>query len=238
MKVETLLQKVNEDSTAPWQIRLLAGWLVLAIATGLLYAIWSLSPTSVGLKWKLVDHIAESGVSHPVTAVLLNFRGYDTLLEMGVLLLALIGMWSLAPAAKESNTYPPGPIQDSLTRLLVPLIILTAGYLLWAGAHAPGGAFQAGALLAAAGILLLFSNWHLPPLLLSWLQRSVLIAGIVVFIGVAVGAMWTNSFLLAYPPQWASGLIMLIEVFATLSIGATLVALFLGGRPDEPESPT
>lgn len=238
MKVETLPQKVNEDSIAPWQIRLLVGWLILAIAAGLLYAIWFLSPTSVGLKWMLVNHMPESGVDHPVTAVLLNFRGYDTLLEMGVLLLALIGMWSLAPAAKENNTYPPGPIQDSLTRLLVPLIILTAGYVLWTGAHAPGGAFQAGALLTAAGILMLLSNWQLPPLLLPWLQRSVLIAGIAVFIGVAVSAMCTNSFLLAYPLPWASGLIMLIEIFATLSIGATLVALFLGGRLDEPENPT
>ena len=38
-----------------------------------------------------------SGVSHPVTAVLLNFRGYDTLLELVVLLIALAGVRCLAP---------------------------------------------------------------------------------------------------------------------------------------------
>ncbi len=43
-----------------------------------------------------------SGVTHPVTAVLLNFRGYDTLLEVAVLLIALVGTWSLrlGPAAR------------------------------------------------------------------------------------------------------------------------------------------
>lgn len=224
----------DEDSVASWLIRLCVGLLVLAMAVGLLYVVWTLPPTAAGLKWILADHLPASGVSHPVTAVLLNFRSYDTLLEMGVLLLALIGMWSLAPPAVKNKTYPPGPVQDSLARLLVPLIILTAGYLLWAGAHAPGGAFQAGALLTAAGILLLLSGWRLPASLLPWLLRLVLVAGVAVFIGVAVSTLWTSSLLLAYPPQWAGGLIMLIELFATVSIGATLAALFLGGRPDEP----
>ena len=40
--------------------------------------------------------LAQSGVTHPVTAVLLNFRGYDTLLEIAVLLIALIGLTAVA----------------------------------------------------------------------------------------------------------------------------------------------
>ena len=45
-----------------------------------------------------------SGVRNPVTAVLLNFRGYDTLLEMGVLLVALLGVWSLGTAARTEES--------------------------------------------------------------------------------------------------------------------------------------
>ncbi len=41
--------------------------------------------------------MAASGVEHPVTAVLLNFRGYDTLLEIAVLLLALLVMLAVSP---------------------------------------------------------------------------------------------------------------------------------------------
>lgn len=228
--------KGEDDTIATWSIRLWAGLLVLAMTAGLLYAAVTLSPSAIGLKWELADRLAESGVSHPVTAVLLNFRGYDTLLEMSVLLLSVIGVWSLAPAATEHNVYPPGLIQDNLTRLLAPLMILTSGYLLWAGAHAPGGAFQAGALLMAVGILLLLSDWRLPSSLIPWLARLILTAGVAVFIGIALTTLWMNAFLLAYPPQWASSLIMLIELFATVSIGAALVALFVGGRPDEPKN--
>ena len=42
-------------------------------------------------------NIAPTGVGNPITAVLMAFRAMDTLLEAIVLLLALIGVWSLAP---------------------------------------------------------------------------------------------------------------------------------------------
>ncbi len=37
---------------------------------------------------------------------------------------------------------------------MLPLLIMIGGYLLWAGANAPGGAFQSGALFGAAGVLM------------------------------------------------------------------------------------
>ena len=98
------------------------------------------------------ENLATSGVSNPVTAVLLNFRAYDTLLELAVLLTAVLGIFALGPARPGYRSA--GPVFDSLAHWLVPVLILTAGYLLWVGAHAPGGAFQAGAILAAAGVVL------------------------------------------------------------------------------------
>ena len=213
-------------------VRLLIALLVSAVAAGLAYVVLSLPLVATGLKEAVADQLALSGVSHPVTAVLLNFRGYDTLLEMGVLLLALVGVWSLssAPSSREPS---PGAVLDSFTRLFAPLMVLIAGYLLWAGAHAPGGAFQAGAVLGAGGVLLQLSGWRLPASLAGWPLRLTLVAGVAVFAAVAAGVMWTGASLLEYPPQWAGGLILLIEAAATLSIGATLAALFLGGRPED-----
>ncbi len=74
---------------------------------------------------------------------------------------------------------------------------------------------------------------HLPASLAGWPLRLTLVAGLAVFAAVAAGVMWTGASLLEYPPQWAGGLILLIEAAATLSIGATLAALFLGGRPED-----
>ena len=62
--------------------------LVLLFAGAIGWAILSLPTEWNGLGDRVADRLDESGVRNPVTAVLLNFRGYDTLLEIGVLLLA------------------------------------------------------------------------------------------------------------------------------------------------------
>ncbi len=202
-----------------------------ALAAGLGYAVLTLPSQAPGLSDSVAANLEASGVSNPVTAVLLNFRGYDTLLELGVLLLALFGVWSfgVVPERRESS---PGPVLDRLSRLLIPWLILVAGYLLWVGTHAPGGAFQAGSVLAAAGVLWLLTGWRLDTRFSGWPLRIILVAGLGVFVVVAVVLILMGGRLLEYPPSFAAALILLIEAAATLSIGITLAALFLGSRPE------
>jgi multisubunit Na+/H+ antiporter MnhB subunit len=204
--------------------------LTLLLATALGYAVWTLPPDAAGLGEDVAANLDRSGVSNPVTAVLLNFRGYDTLLEVMVLLLALLGAWSLGMTTPRREAAP-GLVLDTLSRLLAPLLILVAAYLLWAGAHAPGGAFQAGAVLAAAGVLMLLSGWRLPAALAALPLRLVLVAGPVTFLLLAVITLLLEGRLLQLPPAWAGRLILIIETTATISIGATLTALFLGAPP-------
>ena len=205
-----------------------------AVAAGLGYAVLTLPVQAPGLSGQVLENLDASGVSNPVTAVLLNFRGYDTLLEMGVLLLALLGIWSL-DAVPEYPESPAGPVLDTLSRLLVPLLILVAGYLLWIGAHAPGGAFQAGSMLGAAGVLLLLTGWYPGARFAGLPLRITLVAGLGIFIAVGMVLLLIGRQLLEYPPPFAGALILLIEASATLSIGITLAALFLGSRPDTGE---
>ena len=204
--------------------------LLLVLAGGLSYAVLSLPDQAVGLTGQVRTNMETSGVSNPVTAVLLNFRGYDTLLEMGVLLVALLGVWSLGAAAARRRV-DPEPVLSFLVGWLVPIMMLMAGYLLWVGAAAPGGAFQAGSVLAAAGILLLLSSQCPPVRLLGWPLRLVLVIGLVTFVAVGLILSFTSGMFLQYPPGLAGGLILFIEAAASLSIGVTLAALFLGGKP-------
>ncbi len=118
-----------------------------------------------------------------------------------------------------------------LVRLLVPVLILVAAYLLWVGAHAPGGAFQAGAVLGAAGVLLLLTGWRLPAGLAALPLRLALVAGSATFLTMAVFTLLGEGKLLEYPPAQAGTLILILETTATISIGVTLAALFLGSRP-------
>ncbi len=201
---------------------------VFLLMAGLVHAVLSLPPDATGLRDAVDARLAESGVQSPVTAVLLNFRGYDTMLEIGVLLLAAVGVRA---AGGEPRTAPAvrGVVLTGMLRVLVPLIVLAGAYLVWTGARAPGGAFQAGAVLAAGGILLLvgdvrwFGRWP------DTIQRVLLGAGLIVFVAVAVAVMTGERHLLEYPRPWAGRLIVLIELAATVSIALVLCELFNGG---------
>jgi len=184
-----------------------------------------------------LERVPESGVSNPVTSVLLNYRAYDTLLELAVLLAAILGIWSTGPAVP--GFLSAGPVLRSLTASVVPLLVLTAGYMLWVGGHAPGGAFQAGALLGAAGVVLRLSgrpNAGLPPL--PWLRLGIVL-GVLVFTVTALVLMAVGGGFLTFPLAVAKWLILFIETAATLAIGATLAAAYLAGEPAAaPSAPT
>lgn len=182
------------------------------------------------IKLQVMDNMVHSGVANPVTAVLLNFRGYDTLLEVVVLLVAVVGVWSLGRAlpSPQGNA---DRVLAGFARLLIPVMILIAAYLLWIGATEPGGAFQGGAVLAAAGLLWLLSGHgkhYLPGGL--W-ARFILVLGPLVFALCALSLLFLEQRLLKYPAGSAGTWILLIESAALVSIAATLMTLFLGGRP-------
>jgi len=210
-----------------WMTALLTLMLAGLFGWALLTALANPGPER--LAGQVAAHLADSGVTNPVTAVLLNFRAYDTLLELAVLLAALLGIFALGPARpgfKEG-----GPVLDGLIRWLVPLLVVTGGYLLWVGAHAPGGAFQAGALLAAAAILLRLGGREGGGFPGPVLQRWVLAGGVGVFLLVGLAVTVVGLDFLEYPRAWSGVIILLIESFATLAIAATLALAYIGGRP-------
>ncbi len=208
--------------------------LLLIVGVGLGYAVLSLPQQTFGLQVMVADNMEISGVSNPVTAVLLNFRGYDTFLEMVVLLLALLGVWSLESKAIQQEARV-GPVLDNFARVLVPILILVAGYLLWVGAYAPGGAFQAGSVMGAAGVLLLLAGWRPHPYLTALPLRLSLVAGSATFLVVGTYTLVNEGQALKYPVLQAGPLILIIETAATFSIGVTLTALFLGHLPENKE---
>ena len=213
-----------------------AGQAMAAIAvlalTGILgWTVWTLPPFSDQMVALVSSNMPISGVENPVTAVLLNFRGYDTLLEIGVLLLAAVGVLSVAPSTVVRADSSPSPILVLLLRLMLPFIILVSGYILWIGKYAPGGAFQAGAVLAAGGILLATAAVRFNLIA----GRAMPLAsgiGLLIFLLVGLATMMVNGNFLQYPLTQAGTLILVIEGAATLSIAAVLVQLFVAVKSD------
>jgi multisubunit Na+/H+ antiporter MnhB subunit len=207
--------------------------LTAAMVGGLGYAVWTLPAEAPGLADAAAAELDRTGVTNPVTAVLLNYRGYDTLLEITILLLAvlaalaLVGGWS---GGIKRTGHAQNPVLRGFVRVLMPVTMLVAGYLLWVGDHAPGGAFQAGAVLASAGVLLLLAGVDWTRRLPRWAERGLLVSGLATFLAVGVGVMPIQGRFLEYPPAAAKWLILVIEAPCGLAIAAALIALSLGGQ--------
>ncbi|HVJ91466.1 MAG TPA: hydrogenase subunit MbhD domain-containing protein [Labilithrix sp.] len=183
-------------------------------------------PVVAGLTSQVADNLHLAGVSQPVTAVLMNFRGYDTLLETIVLLVAAISVRSIQREPSPTDAAAPSELLRTFAKLLLPVGVLLAGYLVWRGSTAPGGAFQAGAVLAGGGVVQILANNMRPPQLSSRMVRTYLIVGPAVFLVLASGPLLVGGRLLELPADWAGALTFAVEVALVISIALVLVMFF------------
>jgi multisubunit Na+/H+ antiporter MnhB subunit len=218
-------------------VRAIAAILSVLTAVALAGAVLLLPDPAPTLAPNAVANASATGLANPVTNVLMAFRAMDTMLEKVVLLLAIVGVWSLAP--DDAWGGHPGPRHQAdplgvlvfLARLLPPIGIVVGIYIFWTGANHPGGAFQGGAILASMWLLAIMAGLtDTPPVGRRWL-RFILVAGPGLFLVVGLGGLSFGAAFLAYPPAQAKPLIVGIEVAMILTIAATL-GLLLAGAPE------
>lgn len=208
--------------------------LLAALATAMALA-WGflMLPPPEGLHAPVARNLAATQLQNPVTAVLLNFRAWDTLLETIVLLAALVGVWSLAPDAAWggrpglTQQTRPGGVLASFGRLLPPVGLLVGVWLVWAGADQPGGAFQGATVLAAVWLLAAMAGLTDAPRVASLGLRAALIAGPAVFLALALAGLSAAGFLIV-PSGAAKVVTVTVEAVLTLSLTAMLGLLVLG----------
>jgi multisubunit Na+/H+ antiporter MnhB subunit len=224
---------VREATTRPppRDLGLGAGLGFVALATSVAALAWTvraLPPAGPGLSEHVLGELPASGVSHPVTAVLLNYRGYDTFLEILVLVAAAVGIDAVLATELPTQLAPRGArtLVTVLARLLVPGCVLVAGYLVWKGSHAPGGAFQAGAVLAAGGVLLLFARRLRPLAFASRPVRWLVLSGPIVFWLLAAVPLVAGDAMLQYPEGHQGAAILALESVLVVTIGLVLVMFF------------
>ncbi len=180
--------------------------------------------------------LPSTGVGNPITGVLLAFRALDTLLEAIVLVIALVGVWSLAPdrfwGGRPGLRYMTDPdgILAYLARLLPPIGIVVGMYLFWAGADHPGGKFQSATILAAMWMLVQMAGLADAPRIDNRWVRGGVVIGPLAFVAVGALGAWTAGAFLGYPDGWAKPMIVAIEV-ALLPTLVLILALLLNGAP-------
>ena len=227
-----LTREEQPGEALPQRLRDTVYWLPGGAVMFMLFvaAAWQLP--APGLSDQVHAELGASGADNPVTAVLLNFRAFDTLLEIGVLFLGMLVIWSLGPTGRHITAHIPYAGLPALGRTLFPAFVLVSFYLLWRGSHAPGGAFPAGAVMGAGGVLMLLAGAR------PWLTRSTPWR---VLLGAGVGGMLLVAFFVMVAgysffefPQGLAGLLVLsLELVAGLSIPLLLFALYLGGQPPD-----
>ncbi len=134
---------------------------VLAIAM-------SADPPTTPVSDTMVERaLPESGGKNVVNVILVDFRGFDTLGEITVLVSAAIGAVALARAGRRpghTTGIPPArPVHrvvsfDVSVRIMFAAVLVGSVYLLFAGHNRPGGGFVGGILAGAAVALLYLSG--------------------------------------------------------------------------------
>ncbi|RBP11991.1 multisubunit sodium/proton antiporter MrpB subunit [Roseiarcus fermentans] len=222
-------------------LKLAAAGLAALVAGLIAAALLYLPDPAPSLAPEADRHLAQTGLGNAVTAVLIAYRSFDTMLEKVVLVLAVVGVWSVAPdrfwGGRPAPLGPasPDPALVFLARVLAPVGLVIGVQIFWVGADEPGGAFQGGAILAAMAMIVMMARLMRPPRIGSRRLRLALIAGPAVFLVVGLaGPLIAGSFF-AYPAGFAKPLILFIEAFMVLSIAATLPLLVAGPPNGEGE---
>jgi multisubunit Na+/H+ antiporter MnhB subunit len=173
-----------------------------------------------------VKQLDQTGVTNIVTAVLLNYRAYDTFIEFAVFLCVAI---AVLPYILDTPVLKFELQAESqvllIAKTFIPLTIIMAGYLLWIGSTKPGGAFQAAALLA--GCLVLVSLANVQVIDFTKLRfRLLMSSGSIAFIATILLMYLESKSFIKFPVELASVSILAIEFFATFAIALILFLCF------------
>jgi multisubunit Na+/H+ antiporter MnhB subunit len=214
--------------------RLLIGAGCVLLSAALAAAVLLLPGEAPSLATEVAARLEATALGNPVGGVLMGFRALDTLLEAAVVALAVTCVWALAPDDAWGGR--PGAAQPLaehgplvlLARLLPPLGVVVAAHILWVGADAPGGKFQAAAILAAMWLMPWMAGIVRPPPLSSGTLRTAVATGPLLFLAAGLGGLLLEGAFLAYPSAWTKPIILLVEVALAGSIAAALALLVLG----------
>lgn len=196
---------------------------------------------------------SESNSPNMVTAVIVDYRAFDTLLETTVMFLAgavvllvlakkpSIKNRILIPKSKRMHKDKSGnPIyktvnKDVMITVIQPLILVYAVYVLFHGEVSLGGGFQAGALIAMAYILDVMVIPDKKNLFVLSKKNSVALAGLGPFIYTLTGVLTLigGGMFLEYAKlpinthveELHSIGILAVEVGVTIGVAATIITI-------------
>jgi multicomponent Na+:H+ antiporter subunit B len=212
--------------------------LLIALALGLLPLLVQWAPPE-GLSGVAHHYASEGpgtlGAANLVTAIIVTYRGLDTLGEVSVLFLAATGIAVLLRFPKkreeEQPKRPSSEILQTGARLIAPVMLMFGGYIFVNGHLSPGGGFQGGAVVATTVLLLMLADpsFRANHALLSAIES---LSGFAYVLTGALGLFLAGGFLdnrFLGLGEWghilSAGAIPVIYTLVGLKVGTELAAL-------------
>ncbi|HDP55413.1 MAG TPA: sodium:proton antiporter [Bacteroidetes bacterium] len=178
----------------------------------------------------------EVGAANLVTAVVVTYRGLDTLGEVTILFLAaaIVGFFLKVNSRdneREASLRKTSEILVTASTLLVPTIFMLGVYIFMNGHLTPGGGFQGGAVIATGMVLMIMAkpNVKFNHKLLAFLE-SVSGVGYVAIgvLGVLLAAGFLDNRILPlgnFGTLISAGAIPIIYVLIGLKVGSELTKI-------------
>jgi len=191
----------------------------------------------------------ELGAPNLVTAVVVTYRGLDTLGEVTVLFISAAGVGLLLRRTRRNQDddegleegdraeetagvhKPASEIVETATELLLPMVILFGVYVFMNGHLSPGGGFQGGAIIASGTMFLLLAlpESHISRLMIAVTESmsgfSYVVVGV---LGVVLAGGFLDNRIMdlgTYGSLFSAGAIPLIYTFVGLKVGFELSAV-------------
>lgn len=244
LMLKTLALTERHASSPPWR-PWLAGTVVMVAGGLLLYGTWDLpafgsadAPAQqIGLTYTERSY-ADTGIPNMVTSILASYRGFDTLGELVVILIACVGVLALLGGSGE----PPARqfvmrhhmILRVVAKMLIPLVLLFALYVQFHGEYGPGGGFQAGVIFASAFVLytMLFGSEPAEKVAGPITTRVLAALGVLIFAGAGVVSILFGGAFLEYG-VWLDDTvtaqqygIIVIELGVGITVAASMIRIY------------
>ena len=211
------------------------------LLTAAIFAQLALNYTEHSQLSKLATHYAgqgpaELGAPNLVTAVVVTYRGLDTLGEVTVLFISAAGVGLMLRrrqqvSVEEEDKKPASEIVVTAAQLLLPMVFLFGVYVFVNGHLSPGGGFQGGAIIAAGSLLLLLAlpgaelRQRLIAVTESLSGFSYVLVGL---LGVILAGGFLDNRIMSlgtYGTLFSAGAIPIIYTLVGLKVGAELSAV-------------
>ena len=216
--------------------------LLTLLLTAAIFARVALNYTEHTQLTRLATHYAgqgpaELGAPNLVTAVVVTYRGLDTLGEVTVLFISAAGVGLMLRRRQQvdgrgkEDKKPASEIVVTAAQLLLPMVFLFGVYVFVNGHLSPGGGFQGGAIIAAGSLLLLLAlpgaelRQRLIAVTESLSGFSYVVVGL---LGVILAGGFLDNRIMSlgtYGTLFSAGAIPIIYTLVGLKVGAELSAV-------------